>query len=44
MVLRWAAALLMTEHNSRRMLGCRDQWMLTVALDRSEVLVEEGVS
>ena len=45
MVLRWAAAaLLMTEKNFRRIMGYRDLWMLKVALDRKEVLVEQEVA
>jgi putative transposase len=45
MVLRWAAAaLLMTEKNFRKIMGYRDLWMLKVALDRKEVLVEQEVA
>ena len=39
MVLRWAAALLMTEQNFRKIMGYRDLWMLKAALDQKGVLV-----
>ncbi len=45
MVLRWAAAaLLMTEQNFRRIMGCRDLWMLKAALDQNKVLVQQEVA
>jgi len=45
MVLRWAAAaLLMTEQNFRRIMGCRDLWMLKAALDQNKVLVQQKVA
>lgn len=35
MVLRWAAAaLLITEKNFRKVVGCRDLWMLEAGLGR----------
>ena len=45
MVLRWAAAaLLMTEQNFRRIMGCRDLWMLKAALDQNKILVQQKVA
>jgi putative transposase len=45
MVLRWAAAaLLMTEQNFRRIMGCRDLWMLKAALDQKGVLIPQEVA
>ena len=45
MVLRWAAAaLLMTENNFRRIMGCRDLWMLKAALGRKEVSLQQEVA
>jgi hypothetical protein len=45
MVLRWAAAaLLMTEQNFRRIMGCPDLWMLKAALDQNTVLVQQEVA
>ena len=45
MVLRWAAAaLLMTEQNFRRIMGCRDLWMLKAALDQNKILVQQEVT
>lgn len=45
MVLRWAAAaLLMTEQNFRKIMGCRDLWMLKAALDQKGVLVQQEVA
>jgi len=45
MVLRWAAAaLLMTEQHFRRIMGCRDLWMLKAALDQKGELVQQEVA
>jgi len=44
MVLRWAAALLLTEQNFRKIMGYRDLWMLKAALDRKGVPVQEEVA
>jgi hypothetical protein len=45
MVLRWAAAaLLMTEQNSRKIMGYRDLWMLKAALDQKGVLAQQEVA
>jgi len=45
MVLRWAAAaLLLTEHSFRKIMGYRDLWMLKAALERKEVLVQQQVA
>jgi putative transposase len=44
MVLRWAAALLMTEQNFRKMMGYRDLWMLEAALERKPTATQEKVA
>jgi putative transposase len=45
MVLRWAAAaLLTTEQNFRRIMGYRDLWMLKAALDQKGILVQQEVA
>ena len=44
MVLRWAAALFMTEQNFRRMMGYRDLWMLKAALDENQTSVKKQVA
>ena len=45
MVLRWAAtALLETEKNFRKIMGYRDLWMLTAALDRNTVSARQEVA
>lgn len=44
MVLRWAAALLMTEQRFRKIMGYRDLWMLKAALDQNGVLVQQDVA
>ena len=44
MVVRWAAALLMTEQNFRKIMGYRDLWMLKAALDQKGVLVQQEVA
>jgi hypothetical protein len=43
--LRWAAAaLLMTEHNFRKIMGYRDLWMLEAALERKTATAQEMVA
>lgn len=45
MVLRWAAAaLLITEQSFRKIMGYRDLWMPTAALDRKGVLVQQEIA
>ena len=44
MVLRWAAALLMTEQSFPRIMCYRDLWMLKAALGQEGVLVQQEVA
>jgi len=44
MVLRWAAALLMTEQNFRKIMGYRDLWMLKAALDENQTSLKKQVA
>ena len=41
-MLRWAAALLMTENSFRKIVGYRDLWMLKAALDEKQASSKKG--
>jgi len=43
-VLRWAAALLMTEQNFQKTTGYRDLWMVKTAFERKEALTQGDVA
>jgi hypothetical protein len=40
----WAAALLETEKNFRKIMGYRDLWMLKAALDPNTVSAKQAVA